>query len=545
MTNSIQELEHAKLLFVIGSNTTEAHPVISYYMKRAIRNGAKMIVNDPRRIDLCRWASHYVQINPGSDVAYINGLMREIIANGWHDRAYIEKSTEGFEELRKTIESYTPERTSEITGVPVETIREIARILHETHPASVIYTLGITEHICGVDNVRSLANLQMLLGNIGFYAGGLNPLRGQNNVQGSCDMGALPNIFCGYQRVDDPTARNKFEKAWNVTGLNPKIGIMMPDMFTDALHGKLKAFMIAGENVVQTEPHMAHTIRCLEACEFIVLSEIFYNETAPYADVIFPDRAWGEEDGTFSNTERRFQRVRAAVKSPGEARSHWWIMNELAKRMGVDLKLDSSKDVWEEVRSLSPGFNGITWERIEQVGLQWPCPTTSHPGTPFLHVGGNFTRGKGLFAGIEYRPPAETPDAEYPFWLSTGRRLWHYHSGTQTHNSLGMDDLFGEELIEISPADAVNLGVKTGDWVRATSRRGAITLRAWVIDRSPTGVCWTSFHFSKACANELTIDAFDPISKTAEYKVCAIRIEKTADGQPLGSTQVPRRQARP
>jgi formate dehydrogenase major subunit len=544
MTNTIQEMENARLLFVIGSNTTEAHPVISYYVKRAVKNGATLIVSDPRRIDLCRWATRYVQIRPGTDVAYLNGLMREIVVNGWQAADYIEKFTEGWDELVKTIEGYTLERTEAISGVPAETIRAVARALAECRPASVLYTLGITEHTCGVDNVRSLANLQMLLGNVGFYAGGLNPLRGQNNVQGACDMGALPNVYPGYQKVGDPAAQAKFAKAWNAV-LSDKPGITIPRMFSGAKAGSIKSFFVMGENVVLSEPNVAHTKRCLEACEFFVLSEIFYNETAPYADVIFPDLCWAEEDGTFSNTERRVQRVRPALKGPGEARSNWWVLNELGKRLGVDLGFTSSPAIYEQMRALTPSFGGIAWDRIDKVGLQWPCPTIEHPGTPFLHAGGKFTRGKGLFAGIEYRPPAESPDGEYPLWLSTGRRLWHYHTGTQTHNSEGLDTLFGEELLELSPADAEALGVKNGDWVTAKSRRGAITLRAWVTDRSPKGVCWTSFHFAQACANELTIDAFDPISETAEYKVCAIAVEKTGDGGPLGSTEVPRRQARP
>jgi len=533
MTNSIQEIGDASFLFVIGSNTTEAHPVISYYVKRAVKKGATLIVNDPRRIDLCRWADRWVKIRPGTDVAYINGLMREIIRNGWHRKEYIEAYTEGFETLRQAVESYTLERTSEITGVPVETLQEVARQLGQADPVSVIYTLGITEHTCGTDNVKSLANLQLLLGNVGRYAGGVNPLRGQNNVQGACDMGALPNVYHCYQKVTDPKAREKFEAAWGVKGLSAVEGLVMPEMFHGALDGKVKALYIYGENVVLTEPHMAHTRKCLDACEFVIQGEIFYNETSPYADVIFPDLSWGEEDGTFTNSERRVSRVRAALKPPGEARSHWWVLNELGRRLGVDLGLGPAGKIFEEIREFGPSYHGITWERIEDVGLQWPCPTLEHPGTPFLHRDGKIVRGKGLFHAVEYRPPAEVPDDRYPLWLSTGRRLYHYHT-VQTHHCDGIGDLLGEELLEISPADAERLGVNTGDMVQAASRRGAITLKAWVTDRSPTGVCWTSFHFAKACGNELTNDALDPVTKTAEYKVCAIRVEKVADGVPFG-----------
>ncbi len=544
MTNSIRELEDAKLIFVIGSNTTEAHPVISYYMKRAVKKGATLIVNDPRRIDLTRWATKYVQIKPGTDVAYLNGLMREIIANDWQDQEFVDNHTEDFEALKAVVDEYTLEKTSEITGVPAETLKEVAKLLGESESASLCYTLGITEHTCGTDNVMSTANLQMLLGNMGKYAAGVNPLRGQNNVQGACDMGALPNVYHCYQKVVDPKAKEKFEKAWGVENLDDKNGLMIPDMFQGAADGNVKAFYIYGENVVLTEPHMAHTKHCLEECEFVIMGDIFYNETAPYADVIFPDLCWGEEEGTFTNSERRVQRVRGPLTPPGEARSHWLVLNQLGQRMGYDMGFTSAHSVWEEMRELGPSYHGITWDRIESVGLQWPCPTPEHPGTSFLHKDGNFTRGKGKFHGIQWRPPAEPADAEYPFVLSTGRRLWHYHT-IQTQHSEKLTDLCGEEWMEISPTDAEKLSVKTGDWVKAASRRGEITLRAWVTDRSPEGVCWTSFHFAKACGNVLTIDAFDPVTKTAEYKVCAIRLEKVEDGEAIGSDKVPKRQARP
>jgi formate dehydrogenase major subunit len=544
MSNSVAEFENAKLLFVIGSNTTEAHPVISYYIKRAAKKGAVLIVSDPRRIDLCRWATLHVPIKPGTDVAYLNGLMREILVNGWHDPTYIQENTEGYEEFRKGVEPYTLAETTRITGVPEDTIKEVARLLGANKPGAVIYTLGITEHTCGTDNVKSLANLQLLLGGLGQLGGGVNPLRGQNNVQGACDVGVLPNVYPAYQPVTDTKAREKFERAWGAA-LPQRNGLTMPDMFGGILEGKIKALYIYGENVLLTEPNMGHTQHCLEECEFVIVGDIFFTETAPYADVVFPDHCWGEEDGTFTNTERRVNRVRAALKAPGEARSHWWVLNELGKRMGMDLHLTSAHAIYEELRQLAPSYGGITWERIENVGLQWPCPTLEHPGTPILHKDGRTTRGRGLFHAIEHRPPAETEDLEYPFILSTGRRLWQYHTGTQTHNSGGVDELCPEEWLEISPADAERMEIKSGDWVRARSRRGAIELRAWITDRSPAGVCWTSFHFAAACANALTIDAYDSVTKTAEYKVCAIQVEKVSSGAPLGDAFGPARQARP
>ena len=525
MTNSIKEIGDADVLFVIGSNTTEAHPVISYFMKRAVKKGGTLIVNDPRRIDLTRWAAIYVQHKVGTDIAYINAIINELFANGWEDKEFLENSTENPDEIREWVKEYTPEKASEICGVPVETIKKVARILGTAKRATLCYTLGVTEH-----NVKSMANLQMVLGNMGKYAGGVNPLRGQNNVQGACDIGALPNVYHNYQKVDDPKVAEKFEKAWGVKGLSTKVGYKMPTMLRKALDGGTKILYCVGDNTVQSEPNMAHTIKELEALEFFVVCDIFPNITTPYADVIFPDTAWGEEDGTFTNSERRIQRTRAALKPPGEARSHWWILQELGKRLGYDLGFTSSEGVWEDMRKTATSYGGITYDRIEEIGLQWPCPTLEHPGTQFLHKDGKFARGKGLFFRTQYVPLAEPPDKEYPLILSTGRRLWHYHTATQTRNSRGINEIFPEELLEISPIDAEKLGIKTGDLVKATSRRGQIKVTAWVTERSAIGICWCSFHFFEACGNTLTIDRFDPVTETAEYKACAIKVEKLQDG---------------
>jgi len=542
MTNSIQEIRDAKVIFAIGTNTTEAHPVISYYMKQAVKNGAILIVNDPRRIDLCNWAAMHVQHKVGSDVAYLNGLMHIIFKNGWHDQKFIEKCCANWDEMKATIDKYPPEKASEICGVPVEQMHEVARIISHEKPVSLCYTLGITEHTSGVDNVKTCANLQMLLGNMGQHAAGVNPLRGQNNVQGACDMGALPNVYHNYQKVDDPIIRKKFEKAWNRENfLSDKVGMKMPTMFSSMLDGSIKAFFCYGENVVMTEPHMSHTVKCLEAAEFVMVADIFFNQTTPYADVIFPCTSWAEEEGTYTNSERRIQRVRPFLKPHENYREYWWIVNELAKRLGYDMGFTTSNSVWEELRELGTSYHGITWERCEDVGLQWPCTSLDHPGTKFLHAEGEFVCGLGKFSPADYRPQAEPPDAEYPIVLTTGRRLWHYHT-TQTRNSEGIDDVFGEEWVEISPADAKGLGVENGDYVEVASRRGKIRLRAWVTERSPKGVCWISFHFHEACANVLTIDAYDPITETAEYKACAVKINKVESA----SFEIKReRQARP
>ena len=528
MTNSIGELEDANVLFVIGSNTTEAHPVISYYMKRAVRKGAALIVCDPRRIDLVRWATIHVQHRVGTDVALLNGLMHEILRNGWEDRRFIEAHTEGFERLREVVREYPVERASEITGVPPDQFREVARVLGTRKPASLCYTLGLTEHTCGTENVTSCANLQMLLGNLGMRSAGVNPLRGQNNVQGACDMGALPNVYHNYQPASDARVREKFARAWGVATLPETPGKRMPGMFSGMLDGSTRAFICHGENVVGSEPNIAHTRRCLDEVEFLVVLDIFENDTTPYADVILPCTCWSEQDGTFTNSERRVQRVRAAVRPPGECREPWWIFQELARRLGVDLRFESARGAWEEMRSLAAGYAGISWERIDDVGIQWPAPTLQHPGTPFLHAGGNFTRGRGLFVPATWRPPAEVPDHDYPLVLTTGRRLWHYHTGTQTRNCAGFEALFGEELVEISPQDAAELGARDGDFVWVVSRRGRVRMRAWVTDRSPRGVVWSCFHFREANINEVTNNVFDPVSDTAEYKACAVRVELCA-----------------
>ena len=526
MTNSIQEIEQAKVMLVIGSNTTEAHPVISYFMKRAQKKGATLIVCDPRTIDLCRWADIHVQHRIGSDIALVNGLMHEIISGGWADQDFIEQHTEGFEAAREAVERYPVERASEITGVPADLIRRVARVLGEAESAGVYYTLGITEHISGTANVEALANLQMLLGNIGKPGAGLNPLRGQNNVQGACDVGALPGVYQNYQKVDSPEVAAKFERAWSRPGLSTTVGRTIPSMLSGLEDGSLRALYVFGENIVMSEPNSNRTAALLDEAELVIVNDIFETETTAFADVVFPATSWAEADGTYTNTERRVQRVRPAIRPPGEARDDWWIFAELARRLGHDLGFSGPAGIWEELRELGTSYHGITWERCDDVGVQWPAPTLDHPGTPYLHMGGQFTRGRGRFVPVEWVPPAEMPDEEYPLVLSTGRRLWHYHTGTQTHRSAGFDEVSGEELFEISPADAERLGIADGETVRVTSRRGSVDVRAWVTHRSPPGVCWMAFHFAKAHANVLTTEAGDPITQTPELKHCAVRVEK-------------------
>ncbi len=536
MTNSFGEFENAKLFFLIGTNMTEAHPVASYYVKRAKLKGAKIIVADPRYQALAKKADIYAQIKVGSDVAFINGLMNVLITENLYDKKFVEENTEGFEEMKATVMKYPPEKAAEISGVSADLIREIARTMAAIKPGMLCYTLGITEHTCGKNNVMSTSNLQMLLGNMGMESAGVNPLRGQNNVQGACDMGALPNVYPGYQAVTDPKNKEKFEKAWGVNNLSDKVGLMIPDMMHALTTKKVRAFYIFGENLARTDPNITHVEHELESAEFLVCNDIFHTETTRFADVIFPAAAWCEDEGTFSSSERRLNRVRKIKDAPGQAMPNWWIFKQLAKRLGHEWTSNSAQEIWDNEHSMvAPAFAGIKYHRLEGDGLQWPCPNEEHPGTKFLHKDGKFTRGKGLFKGIEWTPPAEVADAEYPLVLSTGRRLVHYHTRTQTgrcgldrvlDDKTGLNQMMSEERVDMSAADAQKLGVKHGEYVKVSSRRGAVKVRAKVTDEIPAGMVWMSFHFSEGNANWLCNNVFDPETKTAEYKACAVRIDK-------------------
>ena len=527
MTNAFADFMKAKMILIIGSNMTEAHPVAATFVKDAVLAGAELIVVDPRRTDLVDFAKLHVQIKVGSDVALINGVMNVLISEKLYDKKYVESCTTGFEELKKKVMEYPPERAAEISGVSADTIRDLARRLAAVKPAMLMYTLGITEHICGVNNVMSCANLQMLLGNVGFECGGVNPLRGQNNVQGACDMGALPNVYPGYQKVDNPQAREKFMKAWNVKSLPEKPGMMMPTMMEGLTSGKVKAFYVFGENLANTEPDIHHVEHCLESSEFLVCQDIFPTETTKFAHVILPAAAWSENDGTFTSSERRVNRVRTASVAPGDAKPNWWIFKELAKRMGHEWSSNSAREIWDnELSVLAPSMAGIKYARLENNGIQWPAPSEDHCGTPTLHKDGKFTCGLGVLKAIDWIPPAEVPDKEYPFVLSTGRRLYHYHTRTQTGRSLGINDLLSEETADISAADAEAKGIAHGEMISVKSRRGEVVVKARITKEVPKGLVWMAFHFRETCANWLTNPVYDPITQTAEYKACAVRIDK-------------------
>ncbi|RMF38087.1 MAG: formate dehydrogenase subunit alpha [Chloroflexi bacterium] len=539
MTNSIRDItEESRCIFIIGSNTTEQHPVIGAKIRRAKQfRGIKLIVADPRRIDIVEYADLHLRHKPGTDIALLNGLMHVILREGWHDRDFIAERTEGFEELETVVKKYTPEVVSRITGVPAEQIEEAARMLAENRPGAVLYAMGITQHTVGVANVMSVANLQMLLGNMGVPGGGVNPLRGQNNVQGACDMGSLPNVYPGYQRVTDPAAREKFERAWGVP-LSDQVGLTVTEMLKAVEAGEVRCFYIIGEDPMVSDPDLNHVRRALEKTEFMVVQDLFFTETAHFAQVVLPAVSFAEKEGTFTNTERRVQRVRQAIEPLGEAKPDTWIVAELAKRMialgAVAPREDAPYAGWDyataaqvmdEINQLTPIYAGITYRRLEAgEQLHWPVPSEDHPGTPILHVG-RFSRGLGRFAAVEHMPPDELPDEEYPLILTTGRVLYHWHGGEMTRRASSLVAIYPEALVEISPRDAQRAQVEDGSLVKVVSRRGEIIARTQVTDRVAPGLIFATFHFPEAAANFLTNPALDPLAKIPEYKVCAVRLE--------------------
>jgi len=524
MTNSIDELESTDLILATGTNTTENHPVIGAKVKRAVRrHGTKLIVIDPREIDLVKYADIWLRQKPGTDVAVFNGLMNVIIAEGLYDKEYVAGRTEGFEALKAVVAKYTPESVEKISGVPAEDLKKAARMYAQAGRASIIYAMGITQHITGTDNVKSTANLSMLCGNVGIEGGGVNPLRGQNNVQGACDMGALPNVYPAYQPVAGEDVRKKFEAAWKAA-LSPKPGLTLMEIMAAAGSGKIKALYVMGENPLLSDPDLQHVAKELQKLDLMIVQDIFLTETAQMADVVLPACAFAEKEGTFTNTERRVQRVRKALEPPGEARADWEIICGISSRMGYPMTYASAQEIFEEIRTVTPSYAGITYDRLEKEGLQWPCPTVSHSGTKFLHKD-KFSRGLGLFTALEYIPPNELPDQEYPFLLSTGRVLYHYHTGTMTTRARGPVERCPESLVEIHPEDAGKLGIADGQKVRVTSRRGTVEVKARITEKSAPGSIFMNFHFTEAPVNFLTNQALDPTGKIPEYKVCAVKLE--------------------
>ncbi len=529
MTNSVPELEETACILVTGSNTTENHPLIGARILRAVEKGAKLIVVDPRDIHLARFADIHLRQKPGTDVAWLNGFMNVILKEGLEDREFVEERTEGFEELRAVVEEYTPERVEEISGIPARDLIAAARMYGQAERASIVYSMGITQHVTGTDNVKSCANLTMLTGNMGKAGTGVNPLRGQNNVQGACDLGGLVNVYPGYQAVTNPEVQRKFEDAWGVQ-LSGQVGLTVTEMIDAAAEGKIVAMYMMGENPMVADPDINHVRHALEQLDFLAVQDIFLSETAELAHVVLPAASFAEKEGTFTATDRRIQLVRKAIEPVGESRVDWQIVCDLAHRLGAaqGFEFASAAEVMDEIARLTPIYGGVSLERVEREGfLQWPCPTPEHPGTPYLHKG-QFSRGKGKFHPIAFKEADELPDEEYPLVLTTGRMMFHWHTGTMTRRSAKLDKEVPEGYVEIHPQDAEALNIGKSERVRLVSRRGQIETKAWITRRVPPGLVFVPFHFAEAAANALTNAALDPVAKIPEYKVCAVRVEKIA-----------------
>jgi formate dehydrogenase alpha subunit len=525
MTNPIGEIKNADCIFVIGSNTTENHPVIAVQVKAAVRQRkSKLIVADPRRIELVDFAHLWIQHKPGTDVALINGMLNIILSNGWHDQVFIAERTEGFEALAESVKDYKPEVVERISGVPAKDLVEAARLYAQSPNSSILYAMGITQHVTGTNNVLALANLAMATGQIGKPFSGVNPLRGQNNVQGACDMGGLPSVFTAYQRVDDEAVRQKFEKAWGVS-LSPRPGLTLMEMMKGIADGKVKALFILGENPLLSDPNADRVKEELKHLDLLVVEDIFLSETAELAQVVLPGVSFAEKEGTFTNTERRVLRVRKAIEPIGNARPDWQIISDLCTRLGYSMSYASPKKIMDEIASVTPSYGGMRYERLEGLGLQWPCPTADHPGTPYLHKD-RFTRGKGKFHVTPYAPAPELPDEKYPFLLTTGRVLYHYHT-LMSRKSKGLSQIYPEGFVEMNPEDAARLEIEPDNGlVEVTSRRGKVRAKAKISDNLPPGVVFMTFHFKEAMANLLTLDALDPVAKIPEFKVCAVSLKK-------------------
>jgi formate dehydrogenase alpha subunit len=527
MTNSIPDLEQADCLLVVGSNTTEQHPIIGSRLLRAHeRRGSKLIVADPRRIQMTLFADLWLRQRPGSDVAWLNGLMNLIIQEGLADEEFIANRTEGFEEVKEIVSRYTPEVVERISGIPPEELRKAAQMYGQAESAAIVYAMGITQHTSGVDHVKACANLAMITGNLGRPGTGVNPLRGQNNVQGACDVGALSNVYPGYQAVTSPEVKQKFEQAWGVQGLPDEVGLTVTEMIDAADSGEVKALYVMGENPVLSDPDSNHVVKALKGLDLLVVQDIFLTETAQLAHVVLPGCSYAEKDGTFTGTDRRVQLVRQAIPPLGDSRADWSIVCELAQRMGADgFDFDSPEQILEEIASVTPIYGGVSNTRLEELGfLQWPCRSAEDAGTAYLHEG-KFSRGLGKMHPVEYQDPAELPDEEYPYVLTTGRNIFQFHTGTMTRRSSKLEGESPEGYVELNPEDAAELGVADGQQVKVASRRGEIETRARVTDRVPRGLVFAPFHYAEAAANVLTNPAIDPTAKIPEYKVCAVRLE--------------------
>ncbi|KKR32771.1 MAG: Formate dehydrogenase, alpha subunit [Candidatus Gottesmanbacteria bacterium GW2011_GWC2_39_8] len=525
MTNSQNEFEDAKAILLTGSNPTEQHPMVGAKIRRAVEKGAKLIVVDPRKIPLTEFAHIHLRQKPGSDVAWINGMIRIIIEQGWADDDFIRKRTENFENLALSVSSYTASMVEEITGIPGDLLYRAAEVYAKSGSGMIAYGMGITQHVTGTDNVSALSNLAMVAGQAGRPSTGVNPLRGQNNVQGACDMGALPNFLTGYQRIENREVREKFEKIWNVK-LPESKGMTITEMIDGAYSGKIKGLIVMGENPLLSDPDINHVKKALEKLELLVVVELFMSETASIANVVLPSASFAEKDGTYTNTDRAIQRIRKAVLPVGESMADWEIICNLSERMGFEMGYEKPEEVMTEIASLTPIYGGVSYSRLEgESYLQWPCPDKSHPGTPYLYQK-EFTRGKGFFTPVEYREPDEVTDSEFPFVLVTGRIYYHWHTGTMTRKVETLDREIPVGYVEINPADAAKIKIRDRESVKLISRRGELVTQALVTERVQEGVVFMPFHFKEAAANLLTNPAVDREAKIPEFKVCSVKLEK-------------------
>lgn len=530
MTNAIDDItQDSDVIMLVGTNPEVAHPVLGMQIRRAVEAGTRLIVVDPRDIGLTAHADVHLKLRPGTNVAFANGVVHILIERGLVDRAFVEGRTEGFDELAAMVADYTPERVAQICNIDVDDLIHAALLYGQAKRAPILYCLGVTEHSTGTDGVMALANMALVCGKLGRPGCGVNPIRGQNNVQGACDMGASPMDFTGYQKVENPEARAKFEEAWGVA-IQPTQGIKATEAFMAMGDGRVRGAFIFGEDPVRTDPDTHHVIHALESLEFLVVDDLFLTETAKYADVVLPGRAFAEKEGTFTNTERRVQRVRKAVEGPQGTRLDTDIFTEIMNRMGYPQPQLTPAQVMDEIAALTPSYGGMSHARLDDAsnagrGLQWPCPSPDHPGTPILHVGG-FARGRGLYSTAEYRASAELPDEQYPLMLVTGRVLSQYNACAMTGRTAGIDQIEGSSFIEINTDDAQRLGIADGQRVRVRSRRGAIESTARVSGKTSPGETWMPLHFQDGNCNWLTNAALDPIAKVPEFKVCAVCVEK-------------------
>ncbi|MBE2237155.1 MAG: formate dehydrogenase subunit alpha [Caldilineaceae bacterium] len=549
MSNTAAEVIHSDCFIVTGSNTTENHPIIALQMKRAVRDyGAKLIVIDPRRLELCDFATLWLPLKPGTNVPLFTAMAHVIVQEGLVNREFIEARTIGYDEFVRSLEPFTPAYAESITGVDRALIVEAARLYATARNGAIFWGMGISQFSNGTAGALGLIHLALLTGHIGRLGTGLNPLRGQNNVQGASDAGAMPFHYPGYMEVDKEENARKWEMAWNIEpgGLNRTRGLTTTEILSHAHPGGVRALYIMGENPMMTEPNLNVTRLHMEQLEFLVAQDLFINESGAYADVFLPATSWAEKDGTFTNTDRRVQRVRHAIAPRGQSRPDAEIVCDLARRIEQRLGRPASagwnyagpEEIYREMADVVSMFAGITYARIEESGLQYPTPDATHPGTPFLFAE-TFPSGRGRFFPLEYIPVAEEADDEYPFILTTGRLLEHWHGGTMTRHSQ-LNTLYPAPMVEMHEIDATRLAVQTGDAVRVTSRRGSVVLRVEISPKARPGVVFIPMHFTEAAANLLTIDALDPQAKIPEFKACAvdIQIADVADAQQVPAVEL-------